>query len=325
MKKQNQEELQVLELNAGDSVRDAVHLLYKENVSGAPIADLLDTDATIGRFSDRYIGFIDFASIILWSLEQCEKAHVRATGDANDDSEVGENVFFTMLEQNPQVGQTKIGELAKSFLWDSFFPVRLDDTLFHVLLLLSKHPLQVVPVIERPDSKVIGFVTQGPWLQVINQHLVFGYRSYSVIQLLLRSDGLEWFDGIADKPLSEFRFENEDPLFQVYGDQSIAEAFRILGALRMRNSFLPRMDQPVTNKKTDTLKAAMKNLAETKSSFSFRVNDLLQATGLLTVRDMIIQFAPPCVDSSIHGCGFFESALEQTGCKMKNGTIICDH
>lgn len=69
MKKQNQEELQVLELNAGDSVRDAVHLLYKENVSGAPIADLLDTDATIGRFSDRYIGFIDFASIILWSLE----------------------------------------------------------------------------------------------------------------------------------------------------------------------------------------------------------------------------------------------------------------
>lgn len=73
----------------------------------------------------------------------------------------------------------QIGELAKSFLWDSFFPVRLDDTLFHVLLLLSKHPLQVVPVIERPDLKVIGFVTQVPWLQVINQHLVFGYRSYS--------------------------------------------------------------------------------------------------------------------------------------------------
>lgn len=69
----------------------------------------------------------------------------------------------------------QIGELAKSFLWDSFFPVRLDDTLFHVMLLLSKHPLQVVPVIENPDSKVIGFVTQVPWLQVINQHMVFGY------------------------------------------------------------------------------------------------------------------------------------------------------
>lgn len=131
----------MLELTAGDSVRDAVHLLYKKNVSGAPIADLLDPDTTIGRFSDRYIGFIDFASIILWSLEvykllsffffillsisvrcfnvkdiflldsnfqQCEKALVQATGNANDDSEMGENVFFTMLKQNPQVGQTKV-------------------------------------------------------------------------------------------------------------------------------------------------------------------------------------------------------------------------
>lgn len=60
-------------------------------------------------------------------------------------------------------------------------------------------------------------------------NLLLGTWKNAVIQLLLRSDGLEWFDGIADKPLSEFRFENEDPLFQVYGDQSIAEAFRILG------------------------------------------------------------------------------------------------
>lgn len=93
------------------------------------------------------------------------------------------------------------------------------------------------------------------------------------------------------------------------------------GALRLKNSFLPRMDQPVTNKKMDTLKEAMKKLADTKSNFSFLVNDSHQATGLLTIRDIIIQFAPPCIDSSFHGDGFFKSALEQTGCKVKNGTI----
>lgn len=46
-----------------------MQLLYEKNVSGAPIADLLDPDTTTGRFSDRYIGFIDFASIILWFLK----------------------------------------------------------------------------------------------------------------------------------------------------------------------------------------------------------------------------------------------------------------
>lgn len=94
------------------------------------------------------------------------------------------------------------------------------------------------------------------------------------------------------------------------------------GALRLKNRFLPRMDQPVTSKKTDTLKQAMKKLVDTKSNVCFIVNDSHQAIGLLTLRDIIIQFAPPCMDSSFHGGGFFESALEQTGCKVKNGTVV---
>ena len=42
----------------------------------------------------------------------------------------------------------------------------------------------------------------------------------------------------------------------------------------------------------------------------------------MTLRDIILQFAPPCVDSSIGGGGFFELALEQSGCSVKNGTIV---
>lgn len=97
------------------------------------------------------------------------------------------------------------------------------------------------------------------------------------------------------------------------------------GTLRLRNRFLPRMNSPVTNKKTDTLKQVMKNIAETKSSFSFLIDDMQQATGVLTLRDIIIQFAPPCIDSSIHGGGFFESALQQTGCHVEKGTLASNH
>ncbi|XAR59562.1 hypothetical protein NMG60_11015441 [Bertholletia excelsa] len=152
------------------------------------------------------MGFIDLARIVLWCIEECEKPN--ANGQAKDESRKG---IFSMLEQNPRISQTKIGELAKSFLWDPFFPVHLDDSLFHVLLLLSKHPLQIVPVTEQSSSKVIGFVTQN-----------------AVIQLLLQSSGLEWFDSIADKALSEFRFENEDRAVFLYGEQSVAEALHFL-------------------------------------------------------------------------------------------------
>lgn len=82
------------------------------------------------------------------------------------------------------------------------------------------------------------------------------------------------------------------------------------------------MDSPATNKENDTLKQVMEHMTQTNSSFSFVINDTKQVTGLLTLRDIILQFAPPGVNSTIHGGGFFEFALEQSGCQVKNGTII---
>ncbi|KAE9448576.1 hypothetical protein C3L33_19529, partial [Rhododendron williamsianum] len=320
----------LMELKTGDCLGDAIRLLHEKNVFGAPIAvDALDMDtATISRkFSDGYIGFIDFARMVLWSLEECERAGTQTKEESN-------NGIFSMLELNPHIAHTKIGELAKSFLWDPFFPVHSDATLFHVLLLLSKHCIQFVPVTEQSSPKVIGFVTQN-----------------AVIQLLLQSSGLEWFDSIADKALSEFQFENDKHAVFVCGDQSIAEAMHILwqsqmgavavveretkrligcvrnidlhllldnidlfnnrksltaeefihmdqsevdseptierdlgaflsaGVLTLRNPFLPRMDSPVTNKKTDTLKQAMNNLAATKGNFCFLIDEFQQVQG----------------------------------------------
>lgn len=102
-------------------------------------------------------------------------------------------------------------------------------------------------------------------------------------------------------------------------------AFLSAGVLTLRNPFLPRMDSPVTNKKTDTLKQAMNNLAATKGNFCFLIDEFQQVQGVVTLRDMIIQFAPPSMDSTIGGGGFFDSALEQTGCHIEKGTMICDH
>lgn len=97
------------------------------------------------------------------------------------------------------------------------------------------------------------------------------------------------------------------------------------GVLHLQNNFLPRMDSPVTNKKTDSLKQAMKNIAETKSNFTFQVDELQRPLGVLTLRDIILQFAPPSMNSNIDGGGFFESALEQIGCQVKDGTLVSDH
>ncbi|KAL7263668.1 hypothetical protein ACSBR1_001765 [Camellia fascicularis] len=195
----------VLELKTKDCLGDAIRLLYEKNAFGAPIVDDLHRrmDTQISPATNFWIA-ISVSLILLECFfglfEECEKMGTHT----KDESSSG---IFSMLEHNPHIAQTK----QNHSLWDPFFPVHLDDTLFHVLLLLSKHRLQSVPVTEQSIAKVIGFVTQN-----------------AVIQLLLQSSGHEWFDSIANKALSEFCFENGDRAVFVYEDQSITETMHVL-------------------------------------------------------------------------------------------------
>ncbi|GAB4853880.1 hypothetical protein Ancab_018088 [Ancistrocladus abbreviatus] len=206
-----------LDLKAGDCLKDAVHFLYEKNVYGAFITDILSDDssttaAAAGKFSDRCIGKSNIHPIkrISSKKEPSSQASVpedveklwcmfsvfRDLKKQNDlhsrtnDTLGKDNGFFSMLEQTPHLATTKVAELAKSFIWDPFFPVYLDtDTLLHVLMLLSTHSLQVLPIKQRSTSKVTSFVTQT-----------------AVIHLFLQSSGLEWFDRIVNGALSEFRY-----------------------------------------------------------------------------------------------------------------------
>ncbi|KAK1352203.1 SNF1-related protein kinase regulatory subunit gamma-1 like [Heracleum sosnowskyi] len=390
----------VLKFRTHDSLNYAIRTMYDKDIFAAPIIDNIEFDPDIINHSDPYVGIIDFASMVLWFLEECEN-YFRNKRDDDLRYQVTSGIF-SMLEQVHHIAETKIGELAKSYLWEPFFPISSHDTLFHVLLLLSKHQLHLVPVVEGHKTNITGFITES-----------------AVVDLLLQSSGLEWFDDIADKSLSEFRFDKQPGI--VYEDQSIVEAMsmlwvnricavavvqrqteRIIGCVRisdvyhlldnddifnnrktvtvdhfiqlepstadsdptvdqnlnattsaldsdetvnqdhdasttttesnptstetlsLRNKLLPRMNLPVTIRTTNSLKQAMEALACSKSNVCFLVDDAERVTGLLTLRDIIIQFAPPCMDSTITGGRFFEDALEQSGCDVKDRTLILE-
>ncbi|KAK9691061.1 hypothetical protein RND81_09G173500 [Saponaria officinalis] len=368
----------VMEVQANDLVRDAIQKLYQKNASVALITDpsAVKPDTNVvsnAMLSDRYIGIISFASMVLWCIQELRAVdpyHIKV--DPKNKSLDG---FFSRLDQDPRIKQSKVADLAKLFLWDPFFPVHLEeDTFFHVLLLLSKHRLQVVPVIERPKSRVIGLISQN-----------------AVMKMLLQSEGLEWFDIIANSALSEFRFETKDSACQVYGDQSVSEALSVLSEkrvaavavihrntrellgtvretdisllldnaalfkdikkttlkefikmnsneynddnpinsenedpLRIKTKSISRMDSPVFHNETDILKKVMAKMTETNSKTSFLVDATRCVVGMITLRDIIVEFAPPCVDSTFDGGGFFESVLQQSGCRVDHGTVVCD-
>ncbi|KAI3803645.1 hypothetical protein L1987_31803 [Smallanthus sonchifolius] len=312
----------VLVVKTHTCMKDGIKMLYEKNVSGALIDDSSEPDPTTTfntSFSHPYIGFITFSNMVLWSLQ--------------------------------------IGELAASFLWNPVFPVKLDQSLFHVLLLLSKHRLSVVPVAEHFSSKIVGYVTEITIILTLVYILTTGICP--PVQFFHRKGQM-------------LKFEHSEQIVSIYNDQSIAQAVDILwnnkvcaiavdkrrslldvsedrsvdqfihtdrdpvnhgvnhelgalisaGTLSLNNKFEPRMDSPVANTETDTLKQVMKNLAEKKSNFSFLVDVCGRVKGMITLRDILMEFAPPCMKSRIDGGSFFDMALKESGCTIRDGTMV---
>ncbi|RCV26340.1 hypothetical protein SEVIR_5G245300v4 [Setaria viridis] len=355
-----------VEIKLGGSVLDAIDAMYSGNAAGAVIID--EVQSSFGKYVDRDIGFVEFSSILLWAFEELGKVEHEPKDSSSD--------FLSSLKQHPQIAETKIAWLSKLFLWEPFFPVRTHDTLFHAMLLFSKHHrLNVVPVAESMNSSVIGFVTQN-----------------AVMELLLQSSGLEWLDKIADKQLSEFRFASVRKPVLVYSDQNLADGLHTLSKekmgvavidrktscligsiqcsdlylllddsslfskttrtsmeefinlknktdnkhstaenssacegqniLALRNTGQRMMGLPVSNLKSDTLKQAMEKLTASRSSFSFIVDEQGHVQGVVTTRDIISVFSPPCMDSRLDGGSFFSAALEQVGCRVENGQMV---
>lgn len=59
--------MSVVELTMTDTISDAIEKLYVEEVLGAPVRDSQKSSNVSLR--DRYVGLLDFASLVLWTLE----------------------------------------------------------------------------------------------------------------------------------------------------------------------------------------------------------------------------------------------------------------
>uniref|UniRef100_A0A0E0C534 CBS domain-containing protein n=1 Tax=Oryza meridionalis TaxID=40149 RepID=A0A0E0C534_9ORYZ len=318
------------------SVPDAIDSMYRSDVAGAVIVD--DVRTSFGKFVDRDIGFVEFPSLVLWAIEEFDKLGSGA-GDKNSD-------FLTSLKQHPQIAETKIAWLAKSFLWEPFFPVRSHDTLFHAMLLFSKHRrINVVPVVELMNSSVIGFVTQvrkydqafysdqtlADALHILSKEKIgvavvdrktsclIGSIQCSDLYLLLDDSSL--FRNRKTLSAEEFvKLKSEDE--DINTEDSSASDADGQSVLSLRTGQSKTAGLPVTNRKSDTLKQAMEKLTASRSSCSFIVDEHGRVEGVVTARDIISVFSPPCMDSRIDGGTFFSSALAQTGCRVEHGQMI---
>ncbi|CAO1945257.1 unnamed protein product [Urochloa humidicola] len=173
-----------------------------------------------------------------------------------------------------------------------------DQTLADGLHILSKEKMGVA-VIDRKTSCLIGSLQCSDVHLLLDNSSIFSKGTRTTMEEIIKSNK------------KTDNKQNSAENSSTCEDQNI---------LVLRNT--GQWGLPVSNLKSDTLKQAMEKLTASRSSCSFIVDDQGHVEGVVTTRDIISIFSPPCMDSRIDGGTFFSAALEQAGCRVENRQMI---
>ncbi|KAH7300106.1 hypothetical protein KP509_24G045000 [Ceratopteris richardii] len=299
---------QVVELEARDCVGEAIKSLYRCRIMGAPLSDkscIGDVGVTVGN---SHIGVVELSSMVIWALMELEKVQMEVgkIGNHNVTTEnrvleeadkiPEENGFLRSLQQHSTLWNTKVASMSRSFRWVPFLPVQPGDTFLRALLLLAKHTLKVVPVMDPIGKKVTGFITED-----------------TALRLLSQCSGLEWFDAIAEKALHEFKSMTLQELLSIdiesnharTRDEDERDAMISPAALYLTEDWRPKMSDVATCKLDETLKKLMWRLMRVHADCGFLVDEDMHMLGLVTLHDIITQFIPSLTQFSQAPPGFF--------------------
>ncbi|KAL8097875.1 SNF1-related protein kinase regulatory subunit gamma-1-like [Apium graveolens] len=232
---------QVVEINSDTSVAEAVQLMAKHKILSVPVVDVdAPEDAS---WMERYIGIIEFAGIAVWILHQSEEkegssgSELVANGSEESTSPAvaaaaakgmyspryrsfnsfsaasASGNFFEALTSSALYKNTKVKDISGSFRWAPFLALQTSNSFLTMLLLLSTYRMKSVPVVDSGEGKIENIVTQS-----------------SVIHMLEECAGLQWFERLGSKKLSELGLPLMKPgnVVKVHEDEPVLQAFKLM-------------------------------------------------------------------------------------------------
>ncbi|GLJ17749.1 hypothetical protein SUGI_0309820 [Cryptomeria japonica] len=254
----------IIEIPGDASIADTVQILSEHNILSAPIRNLDADDTTI--WYDRYLGLVDYSTIILWVLENADLAAVAlATGSA---VVTGMGVGAVSALGALALGATgpaavagltigavgaavaggiavekgigKDASTAASYLGDDFYKTILQEEPFKSTaiqtIVRSYRWTPFLPV--QPNDSMLTVLLllskyrlrSVPVIEIDKPSVKNMITQSAVIQGLAQCRGQDWFDTIARKSVSEMGlpFMSPDKVISVGGNELVLEAFKCM-------------------------------------------------------------------------------------------------
>ncbi|XP_024194732.1 SNF1-related protein kinase regulatory subunit gamma-1-like [Rosa chinensis] len=193
------------------------------------------------------------------------KIDIAAENEDKDSPTTGDKLtkdLDKVILQDEPCKSTTVKSIVKSFGETPFLPVAEDSSMLTILLLLSKYRMRNVPVIENGQPGLKNYITQS-----------------AVIRGLEGCKGMEWFDCIAEKPISDLGlpFMSSDEVISIQSDDLILEAYKKMKEKKMGGL-------PVVEGQTKKL---VGNVSVSDIRYMFLKHDLLSNFRKLTAMEFL--------------------------------------
>jgi len=184
----------VIEIESTATVSQAVEVLSKAKILCAPVIDASKKGET---WLDKYLGLVDMADVVHFALAKVEVAKHKSKG------------FAALVQEAKEFQTHQVKDILDSNGHNPFVPLALTSSMRDAMLLLGKHHLYRIIVIDPEKQELANIITQSAMVKVLG-------------------DNLKHFGDFGKKTLEEVGLGASKKIYSVTSDELAIDAFKLM-------------------------------------------------------------------------------------------------
>jgi len=181
-------------VDSTSTVSETLDVLSSNKIWCAPIIDSSKKSAT---WLDKYMGLVDMADVVSFALSKVEVAKNKSKG------------FAALVKEAKEFSTHQVKDIFDSNGHNPFVPLALNSSMRDAMLLLGKHHLYRIVVIDAEKQELANIITQSAMVKVL-------------------ADNMKSFGDIGKKTLTELGLAASKTIYSVSLDNLAIDAFKLM-------------------------------------------------------------------------------------------------
>jgi len=186
--------VKVISVSSSSTVAETLDVLSGNKILCAPV---IDTNKKSESWLDKYLGLVDMADIVSFALAKVEIAKEKSKG------------FAALVKEAKEFSTHQVKDILDSNGHNPFVPLALTSSMRDAMLLLGKHHLYRIVVIDADKQELANVITQSAMVKVLG-------------------DNMKSFGDFGKKTLADLGLATQKTIFSVSLDNLAIDAFKLM-------------------------------------------------------------------------------------------------